>query len=69
MGKVKYFYNYEVCTDQNERFRFKERSEITNAFGISLSSIRHIIKNLHNNRCKWRGYSIKRIHEPILNHV
>ena len=65
MPKVKYFYNYEVCTDQNERFRFKERQEITNAFGISLSSIRHLIKNLHNNRMKWRGYSIKRIHEPI----
>lgn len=68
MPKVKYFHNYEVCTDKNERFRFKERQEIVDAFGISLSSIRHLMKNLHNNRSKWRGYTITKIHEPINNY-
>lgn len=65
MPKTKYFYNYEVTTNENEKFRFKERQDITDAFGISLSSIRHLIQDLYPSRTKWRGWNIKKIHEPI----
>lgn len=65
MPKCKYFYNYELTTKEKEKFRFKERQEITDMFGISLSSIRHIMKGIHRDRYKWTGYRIIKIHEKI----
>ena len=65
MPKCKYFYNYELTTKENEKFIFKERQDITDMFGISLSSIRHIMKGMHGERYKWAGYRIIKIHEKI----
>ena len=66
-GKCLNYYNYEVIVD-GEKWRFKNRQEIKDAFGMSMSSIRNIMLNLHQTDYylnKWKNFEIKKIHIKI----
>lgn len=63
-GHCESFYRYEV-TIEGEKWRFRERKEIVEKFGISLSSVRHIMKGLHQYRQKWKDVEIIKIKVPI----
>ena len=57
-------YNYLVIT-QGEQWKFKERMEIKEAFGMSLSTIRNIIKEKHEikPRKKYGDFKIYKLNK------
>ena len=62
-------YNYEITVNGGEPKLFTERCEIVEEYGISLSSIRHLIQNIRlgklpTKRSKWEGYTIRNVCVP-----
>ena len=64
-----HYYKFEVThTPSREKFRFKNKQEITDTFGISRSSIRTIKLGLHrtsHTASKWLNYEITDIKVPV----
>ncbi len=60
-GKCKMYYNYLVIHEDQE-YRFKMTSEITEKFKIPNNTIFHIIKR--KNKKKWTEFKIIKIKEP-----
>jgi hypothetical protein len=58
---------YLVIT-QGERWKFKERKEICDAFNMSLSTIRNIIRGEHQTapRKKFKDFKIFKIDKKIV---
>ena len=65
--KYRLNYNYEVIAEGKEEPElFSTRGQIVKQYGISLSSIRHVMKGLHSNgRKKWSHLKIKKCSTPI----
>ena len=65
--KYRLNYNYEVIEEGKEEPElFSTRGQIVKQYGISLSSIRHVMKGLHSNgRKKWSHLKIKKCSTPI----
>jgi Mg2+ and Co2+ transporter CorA len=58
--------NYLVIT-QGEKWKFKERKEIHEAFGMSLSTIRNIIRGEHQKKSKkYKDFKIFKIKNKIV---
>ena len=59
---------YLVIT-QGEQWKFKERQEICEAFGMSLSTIRNIMRGEHENkpRKKFKDFKIFKINKKIVD--
>jgi len=57
-------YNYLVIT-QGEQWKFKERQDIIDAFGMSLSTIRNILKEKHQikPRKKYSDFKIYKLNK------
>ena len=60
-GKCVMYYNYLV-THEDQEYRFKMTSEITEMFNIPNNTIFHIIKK--KNKKKWTEFTIQKIKEP-----
>ena len=64
-----HYYKFEVLhVPTREKFRFKNKQEITDTFGISRSSIRTIKLGLHRTEScasKWLNYEISDIKIPV----
>ena len=65
--KYRLNYNYEVTEEGKEEPElFSTRKQIVKQYGISFSSIRHVMKGLHSNgRKKWSHLKIKKCSTPI----
>ena len=65
--KYRLNYNYEVIAEGKEEPElFSTRKQIVKRYGISFSSIRHVMKGLHSNgRKKWSHLKIKKCSTPI----
>ena len=65
--KCRLNYNYEAIEEGKEEPElFSTRKQIVKRYGISFSSIRHVMKGLHSNgRKKWSHLKIKKCSTPI----
>ena len=64
--KYRLNYNYEVTEEGKEPKLFSTRKQVVKQYGISFSSIRHVMKGLHaNGRKKWSHLKIKKCSTPI----